>query len=149
MNEYVDPVGSITVSIPEICWFIWAICSSFSKSDHRPQPLHDHRRADISCHVDGEGLHRDDTDVFKTLDALGDAFHPGVDGQQRLGLARIAQHGHDDLVEQPVGAFDDFQVPVVERIEGSREQRCRHRPSSGSASGTGGDFTATVTSVPP
>ena len=149
MNEYVEPVGSITVSTPEICWFICAICSSFSKSETARKPFTITVAPTCLGDVDGEGLHRHDADVAEVLHALGDAFHPSFDGQQGFRLSRVPQNRDDDAVKQAMGAFDHFKVPVVERIEGSGEQRCRHRPSSGPASGTRGDFTATVTSVPP
>ena len=39
MNEWVDAVGMNSVSIPDSCWFIWAICISFSKSVTARKPL--------------------------------------------------------------------------------------------------------------
>ena len=39
MNEWAELVGMKTVSTPESCRFIWAICSSFSKSETARRPL--------------------------------------------------------------------------------------------------------------
>ena len=41
-------------------------------------------------------------------------------------LLRVAQRGHDDLVEEPAGPLDDFEMTVVEGVERSREEADLH-----------------------
>lgn len=56
------------------------------------------------------------------VESLGDCEHGGR-------LLRIAQHGHDDLVEGASRLLRDLQMPQVKRIERSRVARSQHRKS--------------------
>ena len=63
MNEWAELVGMNRVSTPESCLFIWAICSSFSKSDTARRPF-TIALAPTSC---ATFTTRVDTDTMRTL----------------------------------------------------------------------------------
>ena len=65
--------------------------------------------------------------------------------EEALALLGVAQRRHHDLVEDPGRPFDDFEVAVVEGVEGARVQGEGHDPITLGE----GAWRTTVTSVPP
>src|SRR5271155_2918725 len=96
-------------------------------------------------HVDHQGGDRDDTDVCQMLERLFEHLLTFGEVEEGLALLRVAQRGHHHFVEKPGGAFDDFEVSVVDRVERPGNERDPHEtPFSATSSGR-----ATVTMVPP
>ena len=117
------------VSTPERWLFIWAICISVSKSDtaRRPRTMAEAptSRATLTSRVDTDTMRTDGQvghDLLQHRLAL-------LQVEERRALLRVAQRGHDHLVEEAAGPFDDLEVPVVEGVEGSREEPDLHEPS--------------------
>ena len=130
MNEWVELVGMKSVSIPESWRFIWAICSSFSKSDTARRPftmaVAPTSRATLTTRVD--------TDTIRTLGEVRERLFEHllalVEVEERLGLLGVAQRGHHHLVEELRGPLDHLEVAVVERVERAGERGRRSRGSA-------------------
>ena len=84
-------VGMKSVSMPESCRFIWAICSSLSKSDTARRPLMIAVAPTSRGDVHEQRRHRHDPDVVEVRDALVDHLLALLQGEERVGLLRVAQ----------------------------------------------------------
>ncbi len=127
MNECDELVGMKIVSTPDSDRFIWAICSSLSKSETARRPL----TMAVAPTSSATFTSRVDTDTMRTWSevrqALGDHLAALLEGEARVGLLGVAQGGDDDLVEDVDGPLDHLEVAVVERVEGPRDQCDRSR----------------------
>ena len=128
-NELPDADGMKSVWTPEIVWFIWAICSSVSKSETARRPLTMKSAPTLAGQVDDQAGEHRDLDVVEVGDRLLDHLLALVEGEQRLALLRVAHGRDDDLVEQARRGLDDLEVAVVDRVERSGIQDCGHDDS--------------------
>ena len=126
MKECVELEGMKSVSTPERDRFIWAICSSLSKSETARRPftmaVAFTSRATFTSSVEIETIRT----LLMCAQALGDHVAALVEVEERLGLLGVANGGDDDLVEDVRGALDDLEVPVVEGIKGAGDETNRH-----------------------
>ena len=122
--------------MPASSRFIWAICSSYSKSLTARRPLTITGIVVGAAVVDEQALEAVDPDVGQVGDGVAQQLHALLDREQP-GLARVDQHRHDQLVVEPGGPVDDVDVAVGDRVErtgtdgtshGERPYRSRASP---------------------
>ena len=79
--------------------------------------------------VDEEALEELDAHVVEVRDDLAEHLLALFEREQRLRLLRVADDGHDDVVEVPGGALDDVEVTVGDGIERARAEGGGHAGS--------------------
>jgi hypothetical protein len=76
--------------------------------------------------VDEQALERADVNVREVRGDFPQHLLALLEREQRLRLLRVADHGHDDVLEVARRPLDDVEMTVRHRVERSRAQCSRH-----------------------
>ena len=78
--------------------------------------------APVLGEVDEQPLEELDAHVRQVAEHLVQHLLALLEREERLRLLRVADHGHDHVVEVPTGPLDDVEVTVGHGVERSRTE---------------------------